>query len=168
MVLTILMLHVSTCGVYAQTSEPVILKRGTNVPVHLTSDASSNKKNQVTAVVTANVIDKSTKEVLIAQGTPIQLSVERQKAKGMGKGGSIKVQAVSTTAIDGTTVMLTGNASKEGDDTNAALITGLVTGLTVLPVVGFAFFALKGEQAQFQSGYVITNVIVADDHNVSL
>lgn len=165
--LAILMLHASVSGVYAQTPEFFVLKGGTNVPVQLTSDAGSEKRNTVTAMVAANVVDHQTNEVLIAHGTPVQLNIDKQKAKGMGKGGYITIKTVSTMSVDGSIVMLNGSMSQEGDDTDAALITGLVTGLTVLPVVGFAFFALKGKKVTIPSGTIIMGVTVADNYNVA-
>lgn len=163
-----LLLHLNVIGAFAQQPFSPNLKRGTNVSVKLTSVAASNKKNPVTAIVAADVIDQTTKQTLIKMGTPVVLSVDQVKAKGMGKGGSISVNAISTTAVDGKTVMLMGSTSKAGDNTGTALTLGLVMGLLVLPGVGFFFFCLKGEKVELPRDTIIPNVMIADDYAIAI
>lgn len=155
-------LNMSLMCAWAQEPSRVTLKRGSTVPVLLTSEANSNKKGDVTAIVALDVVDDATDQILIKRGTPINLNVEKHKAKGIGKGGSVKISMVSTTAIDGKNVILAGSMIKEGRDTGTALTLGLVLGLTVLPFVGFAFFALPGEQAVIKSDVMIPNVVTVD------
>ncbi len=166
--MAMVMLWLSATGVYAQQPARVTvdLRRSTPVSVQLTSIASSDKKNDVTAIVAADVINQETREVLIKRGTPVVVTADRLKSKGMGKGGSITVNPISTTSVDGQTIMLMGNSNKTGENTSTALVLGLVMGLVVLPVVGFLFFLLHGEKVNFPPNTLIPNVGTADDYQI--
>lgn len=147
----------------------VPLKRGTIVPVRTGNDISSkaNGTSNV-AYVDADVRDDDGK-ILISRGTPVELSVTSKKAKGMGKAGKVTIACISTTAVDGQRIQLSGpTMSHEGDSKKGvALGCGLGLGLTFLPVVGFAFFAIKGEEANIPANSVLTNILVASDYKIS-
>ena len=148
---------------YAQ--EAPNLKRGKSVKVEIMSKIDSNRAGEVTATVLADVTDDNAGRVLIGRGTPVTLTVERLKSKGFGKGGAVNVKTVSTVAVDGSVILLTGNLSKSSEDSSAPLAVGLATGLTVLPGFGFLFFCLKGERAVVPNGTIV-DAFVADNYNV--
>lgn len=152
-----------TLAAYAQ--EGPNLKRGKTVKVEILSEIDSNRAGEVTAAVLADVTDDSAGKVLISRGTPVTLTVERLKSKGLGKGGAVNVKTVSTVAVDGSVILLTGNLSKSSEDSSAPLAVGLATGLTVLPGFGFLFFCLKGERAVIPNGTIV-DAFVADGYNV--
>lgn len=140
------------------------LERGTSLSVRLTSQVTSKKQGSPTAMVENDVKSKNG-EVLIKRGTPVQLQIDRKRAKGCGKAGYVTVRCVSTTAVDGQNISLEGSVSNEGDNKKGLAIgLGVGLGLTVLPFVGFAFLAIKGEQAVIEANTVIPSVFVMNDY----
>lgn len=163
-IMALLMLNLS---VFAST--PAIpLERGTALSVRITSPISSKQKGNPVAIVDNDVKSKNGK-VLIKRGTPVQLQIDRKKAKGCGKGGYVSARCVSTTSVDGQTISLEGTTSAEGDDKKGLAIgLGVGLGLTFLPFVGFAFLAIKGQQATIEANTLIPNVIVMNDYDIAL
>lgn len=158
-ILAALMLNLS---VFA--SKP--LDRGTTLSVRITSQISSKQKGTPTAIVENDVKNRQG-DLLIKRGTPVLLQIDREKAKGCGKSGYVNVRCISTTAVDGQTISLDGSLSDEGDDKKGLAIgLGVGLGLTVLPFVGFAFLAIKGEQAKIEANTIIPNVFVMNDYNI--
>ena len=142
------------------------LERGTVLSVRLTSQATSKASSNPTAIVENDVKAKDG-SVLIKRGTPVVLQVDKTKARGCGKGGFVTVRCLSTTATDGQNITLDGSISAEGNDRKGLAIgLGVGSGLTVLPFVGFAFLAIKGEQAVIASNTVIPNVFVMNDYTI--
>ncbi len=142
------------------------LERGTTVSVRLTSSANSKQKTNPTAIIENDVKNREG-VVLIKRGTPVTLQIERKKAKGCGKGGYLHVKCVSTTAVDGQHITLEGAVEQEGDKkVGLALGLGIGLGLTFLPFVGFAFLAIKGEQAKVDANTLITPVYVMNDYAI--
>ena len=144
------------------------LTRGKSVLVRITSSINSKKGNtqNYDAIIDADVKSNDGK-VLIKSGTPVELQIEAQKAKGCGRAGSISVSCVSTTSIDGQRISLNGTAEAEGANKKGAAIgTGVGLGLTFLPFVGFAFLAIKGGNAQIKANTIISNAFVASDYEI--
>ena len=153
-------------------AQKVKLNNGKSVSIRITNDVSSktNKRTiqEPMAIVDRDVTDASGDVVLIRRGTPVQLSSAIAKSKGMGKPGSIKINCVSTTAVDGTPISLFGGMNLQGDNRKgAALGCGLGLGLTVLFPVGFFFFCLQGENVEIPANTMIQNVVVNDNYMIS-
>ena len=144
-----------------------VLERGTVVKVRTTTTISSNSNNLISAVVDANVYDVQKKDVLIKAGTPVNINVEAKKAKAMGKAGHIYLKGMTTTSVDGQIISLSGGMNQKGDSkAGLAVGLGLGTGLTVLPIVGFFFFLIKGENVEIPSETLIPNVVVAEEYTI--
>ncbi len=142
------------------------LKRGTTFSVRILSSVKSKGKGVPTAVVDSDVYGRDGK-VLIKGGEVVQLQVEKKKARGCGKPGYVSVNCVSTKAADGQSVSLNGVVDDEGEKkVGLALGLGIGLGLTVLPFVGFAFLAIKGEQGCIETNTLIPNVTVMSDYNI--
>lgn len=163
MIVAAMLACLGSLAAYAQ--EGPNLRRGRTVKVEIMTDIDSNRAGEVTATVLADVADENVGRVLISRGTPVTLTVERLKSRGMGKAGAIHVKTVSTIAVDGSVILLTGNLSKSSEDSSAPLAVGLATGLTVLPGFGFLFFCLKGERAVVPNGTIV-DAFVADNYIV--
>ena len=142
------------------------LERGTTLSVRITSQVTSKNEGSPSAIVENDVKSKDGR-VLIKRGTPVQLQIDRQKARGVGKPGSVTVKCVSTNAVDGQSILLEGSVSGEGND-KKGLSSGLGVGLglTFLSGVGFASLAIKGEQAVIENNTIIPTVFVMNDYSV--
>lgn len=142
------------------------LERGTTLSVRITSQVTSKNEGSPSAIVENDVKSKDGR-VLIKRGTPVQLQIDRQKARGVGKPGSVTVKCVSTNAVDGQSILLEGSVIGEGNDKKGLSIgLGVGLGLTFLPGVGFAFLAIKGEQAVIENNTIIPTVFVMNDYSV--
>ena len=142
------------------------LERGTTLSVRITSQVTSKNEGSPSAIVENDVKSKDGR-VLIKRGTPVQLQIDRQKARGVGKPGSVTVKCVSTNAVDGQSILLEGSVIGEGNDKKGLSIgLGVGLGLTFLPGVGFAFLAIKGEQAVIENNTIIPTVVVMNDYSV--
>ena len=142
------------------------LERGTTLSVRITSQVTSKNEGSPSAIVENDVKIKDGR-VLIKRGTPVQLQIDRQKARGVGKPGSVTVKCVSTNAVDGQSILLEGSVIGEGNDKKGLSIgLGVGLGLTFLPGVGFAFLAIKGEQAVIENNTIIPTVFVMNDYSV--
>ena len=134
--------------------------------VRITSQVTSKNEGSPSAIVENDVKSKDGR-VLIKRGTPVQLQIDRQKARGVGKPGSVTVKCVSTNAVDGQSILLEGSVIGEGNDKKGLSIgLGVGLGLTFLPGVGFAFLAIKGEQAVIENNTIIPTVFVMNDYSV--
>lgn len=106
-------------------------------------------------------------EAVIIRGTPVVLSVNKKRAKGVGMPGYLQVGCLSTTAADGQTIVLSGDIETEGVSRQwAATGLGVGLGLTLLPVVGFLFLCLKGEKADLPVASTILGVTVTDSYDI--
>ena len=93
------------------------------------------------------------------------LQIDRKRAKGCGKAGYLSVKCVSTTSVDGQTVILNGNLEDEGSNRiGLAIALAICLGFTILPLFGFFFLALKGKQAKIESNTIIPNVFVMNEY----
>lgn len=84
-----------------EISAQVTLKKGTDVFIELTTEANSNNRYEIVAIVGMDVNDIKTGETLITKGTPVKLKVERRKSRGVGKAGWLQIKPISTVSIDG-------------------------------------------------------------------
>lgn len=162
----VLLTFIAFSGLPVLASSP--LTRGTVFPVRILDKVTSapSMQSSPAAVVEMDIIGKDGR-ILVSRGTPVLLQIDRQKARGCGKPGSLNVRCVSTTSVDGQNIMLNGSVNVEGSDQKGlALGLGIGLGLTFLPGVGFAFLALKGEEAVIDSDYLIGTVMVMNDYEV--
>lgn len=149
-------------------SAQIRLKKGTNVFLELTTEANSNNKNEIMAVVGVDVNDNRTGKTLITRGTPVILRVERKKSRGIGKAGWLQIKPISTTAIDGQQILLEGIFSKEGGQCRGvALGLGIGLGLTYLPGFGFFFLMLKGEKIVLPQGSMLYDIYVKENYMIN-
>lgn len=150
-------------------SAQIHLKKGTNVFLELTTEANSNNKHEVMAVVGLDVNDSKTGETLIAKGTPVVIKVERKKSRGVGKAGWLQIKPISTTAIDGRQILLDGGFSKEGEQRRGvALGLGIGLGLTYLPGFGFFFLMLKGEKIILPQGTMLYDIYIKENYQIAV
>ena len=164
-----IMVIAANVQIFAQNTAS--LHSGKNVQIRLTSEIYSNNKSLIkpTAIVEKDVRNDNG-DVLIRRGTPVELVCDIQKSKGMGKAAYVKLNFVSTTAVDGQDISLQGVYAVNGKDRKgAALGWGLGTGLTVLCPFGFFFFCIKGEPVTIPDGTIISsNVVVNDNYKIKL
>jgi hypothetical protein len=119
-----------------------------------------------TAIVDENITDKEG-NILIKRGTPVQLTLDTKHARGVGKPGSININCLSTTAIDGQTIYLMGGMSAMGDDREGLAIgLGVGAGIVVFPF-GLFCLCIKGEEAYIPNNTIITNVVVDDNYTIN-
>lgn len=146
------------------------LPRGKNVLVRITSEISSKYSNtQNTLAVVDNDVKDSNGTVLIKAGTPVELQVNAQKARGCGRAGTLSVSCISTTAVDGQRIILNASSlNAEGKNKKGLAIgLGVGTGATIiLPIIGFAFLAIKGGNATIPANTLLNNVITGADYNI--
>lgn len=153
----------------AQTTEAV-LPNGKNIPIRITSSIGSNtkKKPAPTAIVDADVKDDRSDHLLIRRGTPVEIAADIRKARGVGKGASIKFDFLSTTAVDGQRIRLQGSWGKEGDSKKGvALGVGLGVGLTVCWPCLFCL-CIKGEKVSVPENTIINNVVACDSYRIQV
>lgn len=164
LILLILTLFI-TYSIFAK----IPLKKGTAVFVELTTEANSNNKHEVMAVVGIDVNDTKTGETLITKGTPIVLHIERRKSRGIGKAGWLQIKPISVTAIDGRQILLDGGFSKEGEQRRGvALGLGIGLGLTYLPGFGFFFLMLKGEKIVLPQRTMLYDIYVKENYQIDI
>lgn len=145
----------------------VPLDRGTMLVVRLLSSVKSNSKESASVIIENDVKGKNG-EILIKKGTLVQTSIKREKAKGCGRPGSVDMKCISTTAVDGQTILLDGGCSETGrNNKGLAFGLGIGLGVTFLPMVGFAFLAIHGESATIEPG-IISNIFIMNDYNIEL
>lgn len=144
----------------------VPLRRGTPIIVRLTTTANSNRDTPIMAEVASDV--NILGETVIVQGTLVDLSINKRKAKGVGKAGYLQIGCISTTAVDGQTILLSGGIEEVGDNRQGAAIgLGVGLGLTFLPLGGFFFLCLKGEKVDFPAGTTIFGVSVTNNYDIN-
>jgi len=142
----------------------VPLTRGTQVPVRLTSDATSKSATVPTAVVEKDVMSRDG-NLLIKQGTPVEVQLTRQKARGCGRPGSLVLKMVSTQSVDGQRIALEGDQEKEGTDKKGITI-GLGVGLGVFLWPCLFILFKKGGEAKIPSNTTFSNISVAFDYTI--
>lgn len=152
------------CSLFSGPVSGIPLKRGTPVLVRLTTSASSNRDSQVSAEVADDVVLGG--DPVVMRGTPVQLSVNRRKSRGVGKPGYLQLGCLSTRSVDGQHILLSGTIEQEGYSRQGAAIgLGVSMGLLFTPL-GFLFLCLKGERVELPVGTTIFNVTVTDNYEI--
>ena len=148
---------------YAETKE-VTLKAGTVVLLAVDKNVTSKDSN-IRDIVPLKVIRpvKVDETVVIKANTPaIGKIAELKKAKGWGVKGEISMSIDSTTAVDGTEVLLSAYQKREGGGrVGGVTALGVGTGLLCLPLAATGFF-IKGEQGEIPLGYEIKAYTIED------
>ncbi|SFC82453.1 conjugation TrbI-like protein [Flexibacter flexilis DSM 6793] len=147
-----LLLEILTLNTQAQK----LLPTGTIIPVRLVTEAVSNTRDTVLAVVDSDVIvDDSL--VIIKGGTPVQVTTLRRKAGIWGRPGKLMLSFINTRSVDNQIIPLTGSYMRTGqnDYANACGISALLCAVTGIGVV-YGFF-VKGEEVELQRNYVFYN-----------
>ena len=139
----------------------VPLRRGTSVIVRLSTSANSNRDTPIRADVVSDLTIAG--EPVITRGTPVILSVNKRKAKGLGKPGYLQIGCISTTAVDGQIISLSGGIEQDGENRQGAAI-GLGVGLGLT----FFFLCLKGEKVDIPAGTTIFGVTVTDNYDIDI
>ncbi len=135
---------------------------------HLKHWEQHQKKPAPTAIVDADVKDDRSDHLLIRRGTPVEIAADIRKARGVGKGASIKFDFLSTTAVDGQRIRLQGSWGKEGDSKKGvALGVGLGVGLTVCWPCLFCL-CIKGEKVSVPENTIINNVVACDSYRIQV
>ena len=141
------------------------LTRGTMLNVKIGSTIDSKHKSTSAAYVDTDVRNAQGC-VVIKRGTPVEIAVTRKKARGCGRAGEIMVRCLSTTAIDGQTIMLLGEMSEEGQQRKGLAIgLGVGLGLFFWPLI--SLLAIKGKQAVVEADTTIPNVMVTNDYLIA-
>lgn len=140
---------------------------GQQVNVRLLNALESKTNIQATpsAIVDANIVDANG-NILVKRGTPVQLTLDTQRARGLGKAGSININCLSTTAVDGQQIFLLGGMTAMGDDREGLAIgLGIGAGIVVFPF-GLFCLCIKGEEAYIPSNTILINVVVDDNYTI--
>ena len=92
-------------------------------------------------------------KTVIAGGSIAKGQVSRvNKARGVGREGSVEVNIKSVTAVDGQQVILSGGTYQEGEDRQTlAIILGVV--------VCILFLTMKGKDAEIPAGYSVDGTV---------
>lgn len=141
------------------------LVRGTQIPVRLTSDVTSRSGDTPTAVVEKDVLSRDG-QVLIKQGTPVETQLERQKARGCGRPGSLSLKMVATKSVDGQRIVLEGTNEREGLNKKGQVI-GLGVGLGVFIWPCLFILCKKGGEAKVPVNTTLSNISVAFDYDIA-
>lgn len=151
------------------SAQNINLRSGEPLRIRLLSSISSDKNLQTTptAIVDSNVTD-SEGNILISRGTNVELNLDTQHRKGLGKAGFIKLNCIKTTAVDGQTIFLMGGVAASGQDREGLAIgLGVGGGIVVFPF-GFFCLCIKGEDAYIPSNTIISNVVVDDNYSINV
>lgn len=131
----------------------------------MTASANSNRNTPIIAEVASDVIIAG--EIVIVQGTPVILSTNKRKAKGIGKAGYLQIGCISTATVDGQTILLSSGIEQDGENWRGVAIgLGVGLGLTFLPLGGFFFLCIKGEKDGIPAGTTIFGVTIMDNYDI--
>ena len=87
----------------------------------------------------------------------------------IGTGTGLQIGCISTTAVDGQIISLSGGIEQDGENRQGAAIgLGVGLGLTFLPLGGFFFLCLKGEKVDIPAGTTIFGVTVTDNYDIDI
>lgn len=143
------------------------LTRGTVVYIRTMSEVSSKTSESMDAIIDADV-KASDGRVVIKKGTRVNVNMDIQKAKGVGKPGCITLKNISTTSVDGQTIYLAGSVKEEGQSKRGQTLgLGIGLGLCLL-LPCFAILAKKGGEAVIPAGTVYNQFSVADEYQIEM
>lgn len=154
----------------AVSAQDVKLMGGQNIPVRLMTEINSKYRAQVApyGIVDANIMDSKGENIVISRGTPVVMDIEIQRAKGVGKAGYIKINCVSTTAVDGQRINLVGTNIAQGNDRKGLAIgLGVGLGIVVCPPCFFCL-CIKGENVVIPENTVLSNIVVNENYTISV
>lgn len=119
------------------------------VTVDAISSKSAHQGDALTFKIENDVVINGV--VAIAKGTIVKAEVGTAKKSGMfGRGGSLSVRVLSTSAVDGQTIKLRASKGAEGDNKTGATVALVV-------VFGVLGFLKKGKNAEIPAGTKITS-----------
>jgi hypothetical protein len=148
----------------SQPNNRIKLVSGTGMQVRINIGGYRNNP-EFTAQVVNNVFGEN-QQILIAAGAPVLASYKYDKPRGLGKGGAFSASFLSVQATDGSTVNLSGNYAKQGDDRTVA--AGVLAGVLffVPPIGAFSLFflCLKGKPAVFGGEVITTQAFTAGEY----
>lgn len=161
--LALLVSFTSYSFILPATMSSVVLKSGTPISLETSRMYSSSELSpgQMIDFKVRNDV-KVEDKVVISAGTIAKGQVMRaNKAKGLGKAGTIDVAIKSVAAVDGTNINLNGSVYNEGEDKQTlSIVLGIL--LCVL------FLTMKGKEAVLPSGYAVdASVASSTDINVN-
>lgn len=129
---------------------------GTQIPMRFISNISSDDKLEPQVVVASNVSDPNG-NVVITAGSFVRTSVQKVASTNNGtKGGDITVRFLSTSAVDGQTIELSGSHNVQGQGNFAG---------NFIAVNGKP---LKGKPAVIEEETLIYNVITTKAYQVKV
>ena len=151
-ILIIIASFLLTVNVFAQ--EESLLTTGQIISIKLKEDWIGKSKKNPEFVVANNVTNANGK-VLISSGSVITSQVKNIKARGLGRGGKLKVQFLSVNAVDGQTIALSGQFTEKGKD-RYGLCFGLTGGLLILlGPFSLPCLAIKGKEIQLNASEIV-------------
>lgn len=150
----------SSLGALAQTP----LQSGTRVQIRVTDAIKSNLHAEPTACIDNDVTSNGV--VLIRKGTPVTVQLNRTKARGCGRPGTLQLNFLSTTTTDGQSVTLNGGSMAVEGKSKKGLAIGLGVGLGVFCWPLLSCLAIKGGQAEIPADTIINTAFVANNYEV--
>ncbi len=150
--------------------ENVSITNGQNIPVRLLSSIDSGMTVQSTpvAIVDANITDSTGQHTVISRGTPVVLTTDVDRARGLGKPGAVAISCVTTTAVDGQTIFLMGGSEWIGRE-REGLAVGLGVGLGIAAFpFGLFCLCIKGEECDIPANVILNNVVIDGEYTVRL
>lgn len=151
----------------AASAQNFNLISGQRIAVRLMTsvDSENRMRTAPTAIVDANVVDEQG-NILIRRGTNVVINTNTQHRKGLGKPGYVKVDCLTTTAVDGQTIYLMGGLETAGKNREALAVgLGIGGGIVAFPF-GLFLLCIKGEEAYIQGNTIIANVVVDDNYTI--
>lgn len=120
---------------------------------------SKSKENTITFKVAEDIKDTNGK-IIILKNTAVIASIDNEKARGIGRAGSIKIQFQSTQDINGTVIKLSGNETILGESNRKHVLgVGLGVGLGLFYPMLF-YLVKKGGEAVLKSNTIISSAII--------
>lgn len=149
-------------NLYAQS----ILKAGTQVPVKLTLDASSQGRVTPTAIVAEDIL---TPEGILAirRGTSVEVFYYIEKARPLGEPGKLTLGFETTRTVNKMRVPLECNNMVRTGRERQALAIGLGVGGGCLITPLFLCLLIKGTDACIPAGTIFSDVYVAENISIT-
>lgn len=135
-----------------------VLHAGTRL--HLVTDATVSSKTAQVGDTLKLLLDQDVEvgsNVVVPKGTPVEATITQADPAGhVGTPGDVAFEVHSLT-VNGTKIPLAGGESLEGENHYAR-----TEGLLLIPVVGVAALATRGDEAQIKPGMSLTAAVAAD------
>ncbi|MDE6305966.1 MAG: hypothetical protein K2L90_05185 [Muribaculaceae bacterium] len=138
----------------------VQVDKGTAILIRLVDEINSGIEGVVHGYMESDVYSADGEYIAIQYGAPVTVNVMRQKRRSLGRPGKVQMYSATTTAVDGSEVVLALNIEEKGNGKQGlALGLGIVTGIPTL--IGFLFFLIEGCDATIPSGAYIPGEVAA-------